>query len=125
MKFPSQQAKKGWQKSVNRGRYCTVPNSCGWLKWLKRKKSLAEIVFCCVCARALPLRALWIVLQDASRLYVSNMNHFGRAGGYAALLSRIDPSRAAGPASMEEFMTYAGLLAAVPKCFVAFSKDHV
>ncbi|CAM9701683.1 unnamed protein product, partial [Hapterophycus canaliculatus] len=43
--------------------------------------------------------------QDASRLYVANMNHFGRAGGYAALLSRINPNRAAGPASVEEFMT--------------------
>lgn len=79
---------------------------------------------CCVCARALALRVSSIVVQDASRLYVSNMNHFGRAGGYAAILSRIDPNRAAGPVSMEEFMAYVGLLAAVPKCFVVFSKEH-
>eukprot|EP00903_Cladosiphon_okamuranus_P019913 g18301.t2 len=61
---------------------------------------------------------------DASRLYVVNMNHFGRAGGYAALLSRIDPDRAAGPVSLEEYITYVGFLAAVPKCFVLFSKEH-
>eukprot|EP00752_Nemacystus_decipiens_P004045 g3704.t1 len=62
---------------------------------------------------------------DASRLYVVNMNHFGRAGGYAALLSRIDPNRAAGPVSLEEYITYVGFLAAVPKCFVLFSKEHL
>ena len=54
-----------------------------------------------------------------------NMNHFGRAGGYAALLSRIDPNRAAGPVSLEEYITYVGFLAAVPKCFVLFSKEHL
>lgn len=66
-----------------------------------------------------------VILQDASRLYLANMNHFGRAGGYAALLSRMDPNRAAGPVSIEEYMTYVGLLAAVPKCFVLFSKEHL
>lgn len=65
------------------------------------------------------------IVQDASRLYVVNMNHFGRAGGYAALLSRIDPNRAAGPVSLEEYITYVGFLAAVPKCFVLFSKEHL
>lgn len=57
--------------------------------------------------------------QDASRLYVANMNHFGRAGGYAALLSRMDPNRTAGPAPMEELVTYVGFLAAEPRCFVS------
>lgn len=65
------------------------------------------------------------LLQDASRLYVANMNHFGRAGGYAALLSRINPNRAAGPVPMEEFMTYTGFLAVAPKCFASFSKDNL
>ncbi|CBJ30122.1 conserved unknown protein [Ectocarpus siliculosus] len=63
--------------------------------------------------------------SDASRLYVANMNHFGRAGGYAAILSRIDPSRAAGPVSIEEFTTYTGFLAVAPKCFASFSKDNL
>ncbi|CAM9482017.1 unnamed protein product [Scytosiphon promiscuus] len=63
--------------------------------------------------------------QDASRLYVANMNHFGRAGGYAALLSRINPNRAAGPVPLEEFVTYTGFLAVAPKCFAPFSKDNL
>lgn len=46
------------------------------------------------------------------------MNHFGRAGGYAALLSRMDPSRVAAPVPMEELVTYVGFLAAGPRCFV-------
>lgn len=45
------------------------------------------------------------------------MNHFGRAGGFAALMSRIDPNRPAGAASMEELATYVGFLAAMPRCF--------
>lgn len=60
-------------------------------------------------------RSIW---QDVSRLYVANMNRFGKAGGYAAFLSRMDANRTAGPASMEELVTYVGFLAAVPRCFV-------
>lgn len=79
----------------------------------------------CACTHRVNNGYIIFILQDASRLYVVNMNHFGRAGGYAALLSRIDPNRAAGPVSLEEYITYVGFLAAVPKCFVLFSKEHL
>lgn len=56
--------------------------------------------------------------QEVSRLYVANMNHFGRAGGYASLLTRMDPKREAGPVPMEELVAYVGFLTAMPRYFV-------
>lgn len=56
--------------------------------------------------------------QDASRLYVANLNHFGRAGGFDALLSRMDLNKAEGLASLEEVATYVGVLAQGSRFFV-------
>ncbi|CAM9265373.1 unnamed protein product [Chrysoparadoxa australica] len=53
---------------------------------------------------------------DASRLYVTNMNHFGETGGFGAILKRLTPIRLqngameGAPASLEELAAYVSFL---------------
>lgn len=56
--------------------------------------------------------------QDVSRLYVANLNHFGRAGGFDAILARMDPDCKGGAASLDEVATYVGVLLQGSRVFV-------
>lgn len=44
-----------------------------------------------------------------SRLYVANINHFGKAGGFAAMMERLDPDRPGDPPSLDEVSTFVGV----------------
>lgn len=50
-----------------------------------------------------------------------NMNHFGKAGGFAAILERLDPKRPGDPPSLDEVSTFVGVLSVgcTLRCFVS------
>lgn len=55
-------------------------------------------------------------------MYIANLNHFGAAGGFAALLARIDPRREPLP-PLGEVKTYVAFLAAGRRCLeVSFAQ---
>ncbi|CAM9113487.1 unnamed protein product [Discosporangium mesarthrocarpum] len=88
------------------------------------KHKSVEVVMSNPCGSLCTPVGLFASQQEVSDLFLLNMSHFGRAGGFAAILDRMDPNWKPEPVALEELVVYVCFLRVNCHCFLPAFADR-